>query len=104
MKSLFFHASKKLIRYALAIVLIICGIIMTPTPIPFGLITISMGILLLAHESDWVKDRIRNMRVRYPRLSSQLEWLEDCRFRFIADIVILTKPELSPVKPPVIPN
>jgi uncharacterized membrane protein len=95
MRSLFFSAGKKVFRYTIAIVLIICGIIMTPLPIPFGLISIATGALLLAHESEWVKERIRRMRMRYPRLSRQMEWLEDCRFRFIADIIILTKPESS---------
>ena len=95
MKTFIYASLKKIFRYLMAIVFIICGIIMTPLPIPFGLVSISIGFLFLAYESEWTRNQIKSLRFRYPKLSSQMEWWERCRFKIIADIIVQTRPDLD---------
>ncbi len=56
-----------------AIVLILVGIVMTPTPIPFGIVLIIFGFFLLAAVSP---DMMRWLRRRWRWLDNQLIKLE----------------------------
>lgn len=64
-----------------AIILIFAGIVLTPTPAPFGIILILIGFLLLAAVSP---DMMRWLRRRWRWLDRQLIKLERILPRWLA--------------------
>ena len=59
----------------LAIILIVVGLILLPLPIPFGLITIILGVSILISSNDTAAEWVRNLRRRNPRLNGRLNAL-----------------------------
>jgi hypothetical protein len=57
-------------------VLILGGGILTPLPIPVGLVLLSLGLALLAQDSRWVRRRLRWLLGRYPAVSDRLRRME----------------------------
>lgn len=53
-------------------VLVIVGIILTPTPIPFGLIMLTVGLALLAPYLRPVQSLVRTIRRRWPNVDLSL--------------------------------
>jgi hypothetical protein len=58
-------------------VLIVVGIILTPTPIPFGLILLTIGFALLAPYIPAFQRLVRHMRGKWPKLDEQLRRWRD---------------------------
>jgi hypothetical protein len=52
--------------------LVIGGGILMPLPIPVGLLLLVLGLTLLVRDNRWLRDRLRGLRARYPRLSARL--------------------------------
>lgn len=52
------------------------GVVVTPLPIPLGLLMIAMGLALLAHDSKYLRAGLRKLRSRYPVFSGRLRRLE----------------------------
>jgi hypothetical protein len=46
------------------------GLIVFPLPIPFGLLMICIGLVLLIANSDWAADVVRRARTRWPRFNN----------------------------------
>jgi hypothetical protein len=43
------------------------GLIVFPLPLPFGLLMICIGLVLLIANSEWVAELVRKARTRWPR-------------------------------------
>jgi len=65
-----------LLELLLGWLLVLGGILITPLPLPIGLLMLVLGLVLLAHRSEFVRQRIRALRRRYPELSERLRRLE----------------------------
>ncbi|GJL95917.1 MAG: hypothetical protein DHS20C05_23220 [Hyphococcus sp.] len=76
-----FRAIFKFFVSLFAILLILIGIITTPTPIPFGIVFIALGFFLLAASAP---DLLRWMRRRWRWLDRQLVRLEKKLPRWLA--------------------
>ena len=62
----------RLLRIGAAIVLLLAGAILAPTPLPVGWVLIIIGLSLLLHESKWARNRLRRLRERYPAFGERL--------------------------------
>jgi hypothetical protein len=81
-----------LLRLVSGIILILLGIIITPLPIPIGLLLIFIGFMVVAYDSVFLKQKIRNLRKRHPRFSDRLKKLEIYTFFIIRDVLKNTDP------------
>ncbi len=60
-------------------VLVIGGLIVTPTPFPFGLIMLTIGLTLLAPYMPFVQRLIRSIRRKWPNVDAKLRaWRDRC--------------------------
>ena len=62
----------RLLRIGVAIVILLAGTVLAPTPIPLGWVLIIIGLSMLVHESKWVRNRLRRLRERYPGFGARL--------------------------------
>lgn len=81
-----------LFRIVLAAILIILGIVITPLPIPFGLILIAIGLIILAYDNDRIVRHIRILRRRFPSFSKKLESLESGQIPVFCEVLRNTNP------------
>lgn len=73
--------------------LIVCvGVLITPLPIPFGLIMIIIGLSLLTWKSHFLRNQLRHLRRRYSAFSSSLERITPKLPRILRHAVELTEP------------
>lgn len=68
------------------------GAMLTPLPIPVGLLLLAIGLLLLARDSRWMRERLRALRRRYPSLSARLTQLARHAPAGLARLIRLTDP------------
>lgn len=80
------------IRVFAGVILIPVGLIITPLPIPIGLILIFFGVTLIAHDSSYLKKQILKLRKRYPTLSDRLKKLESLSFFWLREVLRNTDP------------
>ncbi len=52
--------------------LVVTGAIIAPTPVPIGLIMMAVGLGILATESRFVRNGLRQMRRRFPAFCAKL--------------------------------
>lgn len=83
-------------RLASGWLLVTGGAILTPLPIPVGLLMLSLGLLLLARDSRWMRRRLRALRGRHPRLSRRLTRLGGHVPAGLARLIRLTEPRRGP--------
>lgn len=79
-------------------VLVVSGAILTPTPIPFGLIMLTIGLALLAPYMPAVQALIRAIRRKWPKVDKSLR---RHRHRFppvIRTAIDKTHPEMTPAE------
>ena len=79
-------------RIAIASVFIVLGLIITPLPIPLGLLMIAFGLILLAYDNNRMTRHIRILRRRFPGFSRKLEMLEKKNIAFVSDVLKKTNP------------
>jgi hypothetical protein len=72
--------------------LVISGGILTPLPIPVGLLSLSLGLALLAHDSRRMQCWIRGLRQRFPGLSRRLVSLGNHAPAWLARVIRHTEP------------
>jgi hypothetical protein len=72
--------------------LVIGGGILTPLPVPVGLLCLALGLALLANDSLWVRRRIRRLRARYPVFSERLAHAGRRAPRWLARAIRRTDP------------
>ena len=74
-------------------VLVISGLLITPLPLPVGLLLLVLGLALLIRRSQWVRGRIMRLRGRYPVISARLRRLEPRLYRSLASALRSTDPD-----------
>lgn len=80
------------LRIILAVLLIGLGLVITPLPIPVGLLLIALGIIILAYNNNRVTRLLRILRRRFPKLSRALLRLEQRNIIFISRVLRSTNP------------
>jgi len=83
---------KSLIRIFIAISCLLLGIVITPLPIPLGLLLISFGLILLAYDNRRITRHIRIVRRRYPGFSEKLAPIEAKNIYFVSEVLRRTNP------------
>ena len=91
-KAGFHRKFKAAIRILIGSFFIITGVIITPMPIPLGLLMIAFGIILFAYDNNRVIRHIRIIRRRFPGFSSKLEKLEQKNIWLVSDVLKQTNP------------
>ncbi len=76
-------------------VLLIVGIITTPTPIPIGLVLVAFGLFLLARDSRMARRGIRALRSRFATLDNSLSRLSSRLPRAVRTVIRRTAPLAS---------
>lgn len=79
-------------------VLVVSGIILTPTPIPFGLIMLTIGLALLAPYMPPVQALIRNIRRKWPNVDMSLRRHRDRFPPVIRSTIDKTHPDVAPAE------
>ena len=82
-----------LVELAVAWLLLVGGILITPLPLPVGILMLVPGVALLARRSRFVRQRIRVLCKRYPGFSEHLKRLEPKVNEAIARTLRETDPE-----------
>lgn len=80
------------------VVLVIAGAIITPTPIPFGLIMLTIGLALLAPYVTPVQRVVRGIRRRWPKIDDALRRNRDRFPPIIRQTIDKTHPDLAPAE------
>jgi len=75
--------------------LVVIGIIVTPLPIPFGVIMIIIGLSLLASSVPWVREYLITLRRRYRDASGRLNQVKNRLPTFARQLIEETDPERS---------
>ena len=88
-----FSMVKRSAKIMLGILLVIAGVIVTPLPIPFGLIMIFIGLSLLVTTVPRVREWLRRQRHRYQEFSGQLNAIKGKLPRFARKLIEDTDPE-----------
>lgn len=76
--------------------LLIGGGILTPLPIPVGLLMMALGLALMARDSRRVRYWLRTLRERYPRFSDGLTRKAGRMPRWLARVIRRTDPARKP--------
>ncbi|MEK7264492.1 MAG: hypothetical protein AAB227_00200 [Pseudomonadota bacterium] len=77
-------------------VLVVSGAILTPTPVPFGLIMLTIGLALLAPYMPPVQALIRAIRRKWPKVDMNLKKHRDRFPPVIRTTIDKTNPEIAP--------
>ena len=73
----FWVAARRAALTALAVMLIVIGLVTFPLPIPVGAVLIVLGFGLLISASTAVTVWLRRQRSRYPFLNKEFLWVEE---------------------------
>lgn len=65
-----------LLLVSLAAVLLVTGLVLMFSPIPFGIVLVGVALSLLVYSSDHFADSLTALRTRHHGLNAQLVWLE----------------------------
>lgn len=85
---------KSLLYVAVAIVLILVGLVMFPLPIPLGAPMVALGIVILITHSRNSARFMTMLRVSYPRFNGVIKMLENKAPRTISRSLRRTRPEI----------
>ncbi|UTW47024.1 hypothetical protein [Bacterioplanoides sp. SCSIO 12839] len=89
---------KRSAKFALGILLLIAGIIITPLPIPLGLISILMGLSLLISVAPPLRNWLILLRKRFTTVSQTLTRLRQHLPRFLQHVIDETDPDKTNTK------
>lgn len=76
--------------------LVVTGAILTPTPIPFGLIMLTVGLALLAPYAPPVLRAVRGIRRRWPKIDEALRRNRDRMPGIVRQTIDKSHPDLAP--------
>ena len=76
-------------------VLVVTGAILTPTPIPFGLIMLTIGLALLAPYMPPVQALVRTIRRKWPNVDRSLRRYRDRLPPVIRSTIDKTHPDAA---------
>jgi hypothetical protein len=80
------------LRLAAGWLLIPLGLVITPLPIPLGILMILIGLGLLVRDSRGIRSKLRRLRARFPGISARLSVWEDRSPRLIRGLLRRTDP------------
>lgn len=83
---------ERFLQDVLGLLLIGIGFIVLPTPLPFGIILIGLGAILLAASEEGVRNLIRERRKDWKKFDEALGVLERNLPEPLAKVVKSTKP------------
>jgi hypothetical protein len=87
-----------IIHQVTGVFLVVAGAILTPTPIPFGLIMLTVGLALLAPYAAPVRRVVRGIRRRWPKIDETLRRNRDRFPPIIRQTIDRTHPDLAPAE------
>ncbi|MDZ7629705.1 MAG: PGPGW domain-containing protein [Parvularculaceae bacterium] len=87
-----------IIHQVVGALLVVAGAILTPTPIPFGLIMLTIGFALLAPYFAPVRRVVRGIRRRWPKVDEALRRHRDRFPAIIRQTIDRTHPDLAPAE------
>lgn len=79
-------------------ILVVAGLILTPTPVPFGLIMLTIGLALLAPYVKPVQRLVRAIRRRWPKVDAMMRRNRDRFPPVIRATIDKTHPDLAPAE------
>ena len=82
------------------VTLVVAGVIITPTPIPFGLIMLTIGLALLAPYVKPVQRAVRVIRRRWPHIDEAMRRNRDRFPPIIRQTIDKTHPDLARAEEP----
>lgn len=84
----------KTVLYDLIGILVIgLGFVILPLPLPFGIILIALGMLILSVENRSVRHAVRSLRIRSPKLDRALKQVQRKSPSFLRKLIAHTEPE-----------
>jgi hypothetical protein len=87
-----------IIHQALGSVLVVVGAILAPTPIPIGLLLLTIGLALLAPYMPPVQGLLRAIRRKWPNVDGSLRRHRDRMPPVIRLAIDKTHPDLTPAE------
>jgi hypothetical protein len=84
---------KRSVNLVVGFFLVICGIIITPLPIPVGLILIVLGLSLLVPALPVLRRWLTLARARFPKLSNKLQSIRHRLPKFARNLIDHTEPQ-----------
>ena len=84
---------KRSAKFTAAILLILLGIVITPLPIPLGLVSILVGLSLLVSVVPAVRHWLIRLRLKYRQSSVRLNQLGKRMPAFLRELIEATAPE-----------
>lgn len=87
-----------LLHQALGSILVVVGIILTPTPVPFGLILLTLGLTMLAPYMPPIQALIRSIRRKWPKVDASLRRHRDRMPDVVQKTIDKTHPDLTPAE------
>jgi hypothetical protein len=87
-----------IIHQVTGVFLVVIGVILTPTPIPFGLLLLTIGLALLAPYVRPVQRAVRGIRRRWPNIDEALRRNRDRFPKIIRQTIDKTHPDLAPAE------
>lgn len=86
------------VHQALGSILVVVGAILTPTPIPIGLILLTIGLALLAPYVPFVQALLRSIRRKWPNVDGSLRRHRDQMPEIIRRTIDKTHPGPTPAE------
>lgn len=87
-------------KIILGVVIVIAGIILTPLPIPFGILLILVGLSILVSAIPAMRSWLVAMRKRYSETSHKLNNIKPHMPRFLRRLIEDTDPDQTPHSTP----
>jgi hypothetical protein len=87
---------KRSVNLVIGFFLVICGIVITPLPIPVGLILIVLGLSLLVPALPVLRRWLIVTRARFPNFSSKLRSIRHRLPKFARNLIDHTEPQTEP--------
>lgn len=75
------------------LLLVILGILITPLPLPLGLLTMLVGLSILVSALPGLRHRLRQLRSRYAKTSHKLNQLKEHFPQFAQRLIEETDPK-----------
>ncbi|MGB0683771.1 MAG: PGPGW domain-containing protein [Magnetovibrionaceae bacterium] len=83
---------KRYILIGIGWALVAIGLVVIPTPIPFGMALTALGLYILAWQSMGLRNKLRTVRARYPETSRWLRGTTDRLPRSMRSLLRRTDP------------
>lgn len=87
---------RRMVLGSLGLVLFLSGMVVFPLPIPFGLLMMAVGLVLLLTNSNWAPELVRRSRRRWPKFDGWLRQAGRKMPRSMFRVLAATDPRRKP--------